>query len=292
MLPSLAKLAHAIDATRNPSKPHKFERRRIEYNPNGSDAFKSAFRDVANYAASVPHVKFYSSDKRRIALCPKVVPIDVFMPTEMEPVIPPPPTRDGDDAYVYVLHRPGDSTVPYPDGVKRIVASGGVGADVLRSIEPWELADTTVSPWVPNEEIGNLFQHMIEAGKEFIKRHHRPFITHKLPYFGDAEAINAMRRAEKNNRTDAEWQQYFNWFYMSVSALSHVSDTWEDELMFRVPKAWLEANGARSLVRGEITGVLMTRAIVPLVYRTTEPWPEQDETRSMSISDVHAITHA
>jgi hypothetical protein len=289
MLPSLAKLAHAIDATRKPSKPHKFERRRIEYNPDGSDAFKSAFRDVANYAASVPHVKIYSPDKRRIALRPKVVPIDVFMPTEMEPVIPPPPTRDGDDAYAYLFHRPGDSTVPYPDGVKRIVASGGVGAHVLRPVERWELFDTTVSPWVLNEEIGNLFSHILEAGEEAGKRHDGMSLTYKLELVGDKDAFDAKREKMKNLTPEGEITKFFNWFYMSVSALSNVSDAWEDELMFRVPKAWLEANGARSL---SWSTILITRAIVPLVYRTTEPWPEQDETRSMSIPDVHAITHA
>ena len=281
MIPSLSRLVVSTGSDRKSTK-----RWRFVYDEDGRQEYKDAFLDIATYAMSVPHATLYSTDKQRVKLQLAVLPMDVVIPRDLVPPLPPPPSRDGDDRYFYLLHRPYDSSSSYPEGVDRIVKTGGVGANILRASKPWDLRNDKT--FKPHRDVGSLLGDLLNVGNSAQK------VTRE--YFnigvqnGDGTLLSQRRATELDDFKDLEHlKKFLNWFYLSDSALSHASDKWEDELMFRVPEAWLYEYGKRCLAN-DWNNIFVTRAVVPLAYRVYERWPEQDAARAMSNTDVAPLT--
>ncbi len=281
MIPSLSRLAVPTGTDRKSTK-----RWRFVYDEDGRNEYKNAFLDIATYALSVPHATLYSADNQRMKLQLAVLPMDVVIPRDLVPPLPPPPSRDGDDRYFYLLHRPYDSSSPYPKGVDRIVKTGGVGANILRTSEPWITFDN--KNFEPYKDVGSLFGDLMEVGNSAQKMTREYF---NIEFQGGDGTLLSQRRATELHDFDAlnHLKKFFNWFYLSDYALSHASDKWEDELMFRVPEAWLYEYGDRCLAN-KWNNIFVTRAVVPLVYRVYARWPEQDAARAMSNTDVAPLT--
>ena len=128
-----------------------------------------------------------------------------------DPAAPPPaPTNEGDERYFYLWHRPRDASSPQPERVRRIVASGG--------IVPGYALDR-----LPNDPRGQV-QAMRPRNESGFSENIRSFLDH---YMNEATSSTLVSTGG------------VAWFYLNQTALEHAK---EDELVFRVPLAWLKYN--------------------------------------------------
>ena len=180
------------------------------------------------------------------------------------PPAPPAPTKEGEGRYFYLWHRPNDLSSAYPEGVHRIVASGGIVPGYARGrhqVDP----RGQVQEMRPRSESG-----FSENIRDFLN-HNMNIQTYLTP--GSTGCVA--------------------WFYLNGRALEHAK---EDELVFRVPRAWLEYNAlfcAEQPPRNNKDrpnfmpwGVVMDLKL-PLAYRITSAIPlSNEETRVMSNYEV------
>ena len=107
----------------------------IEYNQKGNKEYKDGYVSVVRYVMSVPHQlekeNNYTNDETTwCAVIPDAIGIKLFAPeTVVEPHRPPPAvTRDGDETYTYLLHRPGTGgRSPTEKELSAFAVSGGRG---------------------------------------------------------------------------------------------------------------------------------------------------------------------
>ncbi len=178
---------------------------------------------------------------------------------------PPPPLPGGTGRYFYLLHRPWDSSSPQPDGVQAIVDSGGVGANTGNT----------------HARIGT------DTGID--------------------SAVHAIIRKNLDTNTSLEplaelLRSAVSWYYLGAFDGPILRLASKNELVFRVPEAWLQQNAlscveypATSQERLESNadtafgaGIFLTTLVVPLRYRITSPGPLQHEKeRAMAAKDVN-----
>ena len=169
--------------------------------------------------------------------------------------IPLPPTSSSNEDFFYIMHRPFDSPDPNPEGVRRIIDSGGVSPAKDRFFNTQ--TNMNFDSDVINQSIASFF-----------KKH-----------------WSSTRGADTSNM-----KQLVAWYYLEQyngdKILKYAND---DELVFRVPIEWLKLN---VLSCTEYTPVsteerrktdlflpfaFLTALVVPLRYRITDPSPLTDE---------------
>lgn len=180
-----------------------------------------------------------------------------------QPALPPAPTDDHGGRYFYLWHRPNDASFPRPERVKALVQRSGL---------------------VPAECSGDP-ERVLSM---------RP--ADMSGFDPDIHEFLKVRMNRKESHIDKN-RGSVAWFYLNYrsgeEALKHAS---EDELIFRVPEAWLAYNALSCTElppRGTETNPmyaawgLVTRLKVPLDYRITSPHPLRDEgRRAMSNKEV------
>lgn len=185
------------------------------------------------------------------------------------PPPPPAPTNEGDERYFYLWHRPRDASSPQPERVRRIVASGG--------IVPGYYLDR-----LPNDPRGQV-QAMRPRNESGFSENIRSFLDH---YMNEATSLTLVSTGG------------VAWFYLNQTALEHAK---EDELVFRVPLAWLKYNAlfcVEQPPRSNETnpGWAPSRFVMdlkmPLAYRITSTAPlRNEETRAMSNHEVGQLLY-
>lgn len=185
------------------------------------------------------------------------------------PPPPPAPTNEGDGRYFYLWHRPGDASSANPKGVRRIVASGGIvpGYALHR---------------LPNDPRGQV-QAMRPRDESGFSESIRDFLDH------DMNEATRLTLASTGGVA---------WFYLNQGALAHAN---EDELVFRVPLAWLEYNALFCVeqpprsneTRPEWAPPRFVMDLrMPLAYRITSTAPlRNEETRAMSNHEVGQLLY-
>ena len=186
---------------------------------------------------------------------------------QIEP-LPSAPTNDNNGRYFYLFHRPGDGH-KNPAAVRRIVASGGLlpGDDVHKDADSPEGKARKMRP-------GNW-----------------PGFSPRIKRFLD-HYMNLKRRWRLAGLATGE----VAWFYLNEREGKHVLQfASEDELVFRVPFAWLEYNALfcieqpprSSKDRGYIAPRLVMDMRMPLEYRITTSAPlNNEESRVMDNDEV------
>ena len=162
------------------------------------------------------------------------------------PPPPPPPSDDGDERYFYLLHRPSDWSSAAPEAVQRIVESGGV-------VPSYAVNDPRCIPEMrPDDEAS----------------------------FADSIARFVAHQMDLRTRSTHGSVGSVAWFYINKrSGKPALEYAGEDELVFRVPRAWLEHN---ALSCSETPALR-----VPLAYRITSTAPLRDEEgRAMGYEEV------
>lgn len=185
------------------------------------------------------------------------------------PPPPPAPTNEGDERYFYLWHRPRDASSPYPEGVRRIVASGG--------IVPGYALDR-----LPNDPRGQV---------QVMRPRNESGFSEWIRFFLDHDMNEATRSTLSSTGGVA-------WFYLNETALEHAN---EDELVFRVPLAWLEYNAlfcVEQPPRSNETDPewapqrFVTDLKMPLAYRITSTASlRNEETRAMSNHEVGQLLY-
>lgn len=177
--------------------------------------------------------------------------------------LPPVPTDNRGGRYFYLWHRPNDASFPRPERVKELVQRGGLvpfdcvaHPERVLSMRPADMSG--LDPDI----------------HEFLKAR-----------------MNVQESHVDEKRSGVAWF-YLN-YRSGEEALKYAS---EDELIFRVPEAWLAYNALsctelspRSTEVNPIYAAwgLVTRLKVPLDYRITSPHPLRDEGgRAMSNKEV------
>ena len=180
--------------------------------------------------------------------------------------LPPAPTRDGDERYFYILHRPGDSSTPQPEMVRDFVSSGGVGA-------------TRRYKYARDDDEKGIAGFVID------------YIEYSLQRSFRLQSAN-----EKGS---------MSWYYLDTQHRTDILQlASEDELVFRVPEAWLKQNALSCLewlAKGKKTidddyallpWAFLTTLIVPLSYRITDSSPlDNEEARRIKTRDVGRIIY-
>jgi len=189
------------------------------------------------------------------------------LPQGPVPDIPRKPTQEGTDKYFYIMHRPGDSPSPAPNGVKMIVNSGGVGADSR-----------------PNAT----------GARDF----NAPGIDDNVLSYLRFSRVGTM-----NKQMNGVMHRKMSWYYIDTYSGTPIHKFGgKNELVFRVPAKWLLHNARSCLewpprseeylnTRGEETlgefRIFLTSLIVPLEYLlTTNGKLDNENVRVMTTRDV------
>lgn len=247
----------------------------IVYDPDGNDEYRAGYASVVRYVMSVPHQleEMYSTKdgKTWYGIIPDAIGIKLFAPKSIvEPHRPPPPaTRDGDEPYAYLLHRPetGERS-PTKDELRAFTVSGGVGANFLRVDQTWDV-------------IGNL--QLRELRNQLMRSQTKPEVKGwagtAIPGSGISNTIPAYEEMDRTRDARAllmDLRRSVSWFYIyHPEALKQRDIDPAKELVFRVPMAWFRQAGraARAHTYGE--AVFVTRDVVPLAYRFDELWNDE-----------------
>ena len=192
--------------------------------------------------------------------------LEPWGPVPGQPPLPPAPTDNGGGRYFYLWHRPADAFMPAPEGVKFIVQTGGVVPDKCK------LHPERVLSMRPADMLG--FDPVM---RKFLKER----MNTEMSYIFD------------------EFRHSVAWYYLNFreeeEAWNHAS---EDELIFRVPEAWLRYNALSCMEWPATTSpeyiawALVTRLKVPLDYRITSPRQLRDESsRAMTNEEVTNLVY-
>ena len=129
--------------------------------------------------------------------------------------LPEAPTDEGTGRYFYLWHRPADSPSPYPEGVRKIIESGGLvpGTDQYR--RPY-----------PDDPRGRAGEMRPDDWSGFSER---------IESFLDKN-MNSKRRLTIES---GSFKGMVVWCYLDEKALQFAN---EDELVYRIPGEWLEYN--------------------------------------------------
>ena len=191
-------------------------------------------------------------------------------------VAPAKPSTDGNDRYFYILHRPGDSPVPRPEAANRIIKSGGVKNGGFRD----------------EKELRLMQEIRKKQGLPWEGLYREDGIHRNLAEFLEM-TFDPDRGADRGSMKSLVAWYYLN-TYNREPILALAS---EDELVFRVPLAWLERNVLActeysphvdtSSSTSFLPFAFVTPLVVPLEYRITDPQPLENEAeRALSREEI------
>ena len=196
------------------------------------------------------------------------------------PSPPPAPTDTSGDEYFYLMHRPHDWDVPTPDKVREIIDSGGV---------------------VPgNKRHFYLHTQFFEDVPQMAP----PYSGEGVPENGASAFLHESLNNKDNFQLGKARKGYVAWYYLNTRRQHNVLElASEEELVFRVPIAWLQYNAlwcvenppraADDPPTAFLPQALLTALRVPLAYRITSPVRLKDEdTRLMSNNDVFELVYS
>ena len=200
--------------------------------------------------------------------------------TKSEP--PPAPTDDGESRYFYIMHRIADAPNPYPDGAQRVVKSGGVKPGGHKFTE---------------EEV--------DARDKVLEMMGKPPVNNFREDGMDLRIVSFLEQLfdPKKGADTKRFKGLVAWYYLNNfnrnSILSFASD---DELVFRVPEAWLQKHVTSCLeamprMVGDRSSkflpfVFLTTEVVPLEYRITSVTPlDNENTRKMETVEVRDLIY-
>jgi len=239
---------------------------------------------LARLDASVQATVRPSLARRDDAHAREKAPLKVMHPPRREtgardeaPLLPPNTSR-----YFYIMHRVADQPFPYPRGARRVLDSGGVRP-----------------------------RFMITEQQMEEKRAMHEYLGIPPPryYRDDGMRLSIVSFFEElfspNKGVDSSsFKGKVAWYYLDMYDRRPIlSFAHEDELVFRVPEAWLLENVASCLeympkmidenhkiAFGPFA--FLTALVVPLKFRITDPTPlVNEERRRMSQVDVRDLVY-
>jgi hypothetical protein len=210
-------------------------------------------------------------------MLPSLARLDASVQATVRPSLPPNTSR-----YFYIMHRVADQSDPQPRGAQRVVDSGGVRPRSMKTEQQME------------EE---------RAMYEYLG------IPHPGYYRDDGMRLSIVSFFEElfspNKGVDSSsFKGKVAWYYLDVYDRRPIlSFAHKDELVFRVPEAWLLENVASCLeYMPKMTDenhetafwpfAFLTALVVPLNFRITDPTPlVNEERRRMSRADVRDLVY-